>query len=261
MIDALKQRLQTYGQEHLVQFWGELSSVEQGQLAEQLDGLNFDELRELYEGGVTDSHAERAQRAEPAPAFRLDGQGNKFTVEEARQRGEQALRAGEVGAILVAGGQGTRLGFDRPKGEFPIGPVSGASLFKILFEKLFAVGRRYGQSIPLYLMTSPATHADTEAYLAKERYFGLNPQDVRIFCQGTMPAVDAATGRVLLDEKGKLFASPDGHGGMLAALDKIDAWQHHRARGLKQLFYFQVDNPLVEVCDPVFIGYHLLCGS
>ena len=123
-----------------------------------------------------------------------------------------------MGILLVAGGQGSRLGFEHPKGMYPIGPVTRAPLFQILLEKVLARGRAAGKPLPLYLMTSPATHAETEAYLAEKRYFGLPAEDARIFCQGTLPAVDAQTGKLLLAERGALATSPDGHGGMLAAL-------------------------------------------
>ena len=122
--------------------------------------------------------------------------------------------------ILTAGGQGTRLGFDRPKGMFPIGPLSQKSLFQIHVEKIVAAARRYGVRIPLYLMTSPATHAETAAFFAEHGRFGLPEEDLFLFCQGTMPAVDEQTGRVLLEGPGQVALSPDGHGGLLAALVK-----------------------------------------
>jgi UDP-N-acetylglucosamine/UDP-N-acetylgalactosamine diphosphorylase len=107
-------------------------------------------------------------------------------------------------------------------------------------------------------MTSPATDSETVGFLRQHRYFGLPERDVHIFCQGTMPAVDAASGKLLLAEKGRLFLSPDGHGGMLAALQKTGALADLRSGGLKQIYYFQVDNPLAIVCDPELIGGHLL---
>ena len=204
---------------------------------------------------------ELAARAEPPPAFRLDAAQNPFTPQQARQRAEESLRAGEFGAILVAGGQGTRLGFDHPKGMFPIGPLSGKTLFQIHVEKIVAAGRRYGVRIPLYLMTSPATHEETVAFFAAHDRFGLPEEDLIVFCQGTMPAVDAQTGRVLLEAPGRIAASPDGHGGMLAALDRSGALDDIERRGIRHLFYFQVDNPLVDICGREFVGYHLLAGS
>jgi UDP-N-acetylglucosamine/UDP-N-acetylgalactosamine diphosphorylase len=144
---------------------------------------------------------------------------------------------------------------------FAIGPVSGSSLFRILFEKVLAVGRRYGAPLPLYVMTSRATHDETSAYLVSERWFGLSPDDVRLFCQGQMPAVDLQTGKLLLAAKHELALSPDGHGGMLAALVKCGALDGLEQRGIRHIFYCQIDNPLVPMCDAEFIGYHALAGA
>src|SRR5690606_29735422 len=114
---------------------------------------------------------------------------------ETRSRGEEALRRGEVAALLVAGGQGSRLGFDKPKGMFAVGPVSGASLFQLHAEKVLALSRRYGKPVPLLVMTSPVTHADTEAYFHEHRFFGLAESHVFFFQQGSMPALDLASGK------------------------------------------------------------------
>jgi len=166
-----------------------------------------------------------------------------------------------VGVVLVAGGQGTRLGYNHPKGMFPIGPVSGKSLFQIHVEKVLAASRRYRAPIPLCLMTSPATHDETLEFFARNGRFGLPEEDFMVFCQGTMPAVDMATWRILLSEPGHVALSPDGHGGMLAALARSGCLAELRRRGIRQVFYFQVDNALVDVCGPEFLGYHLLSGA
>jgi UDP-N-acetylglucosamine/UDP-N-acetylgalactosamine diphosphorylase len=171
------------------------------------------------------------------------------------------MRAGQVGVILVAGGQGTRLGFEHPKGMFPIGPISGNTIFQILVERVLASSRRYGSPIPLFIMTSPATHDETVEFLNEYRFFGMEPDDVTIFCQGTMPAVDATTGQLLLADKASLALSPDGHGGMLRALEKNGCLQQARERGIRQFSYGQIDNPLVQICHPELIGYHLLAES
>lgn len=262
MKDELYHLLHPFGQEHLLAFWDSLDAAERQSLSDELRAIDYaliDRLcRQQTEQGPELASAERAA---PPPAFRLGAANNRFTPEEARQRGAEALRAGQVAVILVAGGQGTRLGFDHPKGMFPIGPVSGHSLFQIHVEKVLACGRRYGVRIPLYVMTSPATHQETLEFFARHDRFGLPPEDLRLFCQGTMPAVDAQCGKVLLAEPGRVALSPDGHGGILAALARSAALADLKSRGVRHVFYFQVDNPLVEVCAPEFLGYHLLCGS
>ncbi len=143
---------------------------------------------------------------------------------------------------------------------YPIGPVSGRTLFQMHFEQLRALAQRLGRGIPLYLMTSPATHNETVAFLDRHARFGLPAEDVRVFCQGTMPAMDER-GKVLLSAKGELFLSPDGHGGMLAAWQQSGCLQDAIDRGLSQIFYFQVDNPLVRVADCELLGFHVLQGA
>ncbi len=261
-IDQFRAAAGSHGQEHLVAFWDTLDERQQQRLARQIEGIDFPLVRRLWQereqvGNVRDLVA----RAKAPPAFRLDTTQNPFTPEQARGRAEEAIRAGDLGVILVAGGQGTRLGFDHPKGMFSIGPISGKSLFQIHVEKIVAAGRRYGVRIPLYLMTSPATHEETLAYFAAHDRFGLPAEDLIVFCQGTMPAVEADSGRVLLEAPDRIALSPDGHGGMLMALERSGVLANIERRGIRHLFYFQVDNPLVDIGGREFVGYHLLSDS
>jgi UDP-N-acetylglucosamine/UDP-N-acetylgalactosamine diphosphorylase len=229
-------------------------------LCQQIESLDLRRIEALYSAGVqAEDWAHLARKALAPPAFRLADRAPAISPQQAVDRGLQALAAGQIGVILVAGGQGSRLGFEHPKGMYSIGPVSGASLFQILLEKIAARARSVEMRIPLYLMTSPATHAETVEYLQAHEYFGVPSEDVKVFTQGTMPAVDAQTGQLLLAEKHQLVLSPDGHGGTLAAMGHCLA--DIRRRGLHQLFYCQVDNPLVEMCDPLLLGYHLLSNS
>lgn len=253
-------RLAPFGQEHVLAFWDELSGEQQDELAAQVLRLDLKKIDELFRAAhAAEDWAELARRAMAPPAFRLNDPERAISPQAAYDRGQQALAAGQVGVILVAGGQGTRLGFDHPKGMFAIGPVSGASLFQILLEKIAARSRSSQMRIPLYLMTSPATYQETVDYLRGNENFGLPNEDIKIFVQGTMPSLDAKTGRLLLEEKGRLALSPDGHGGTLYALSGCLA--DIRRRGLHQLFYCQVDNPLVDMCDPELLGCHLLSNS
>ncbi len=255
----LEARLEAYGQSHLLQFWEQLNADQRTALADQIRTIDFDLIRSLFEGADEQTDwDELARRAVSPPAIRLPGP-NLIAADDARDAGAAAWRAGEVAVVVVAGGQGSRLGFPHPKGMFPLGPVSGRTLFQIHADRILAAQRRYGQSIPWYIMTSPATHDETVAYFAEQDQLGLD--QVHVFCQGTMPAVDGQSGRILLAEKGCLFESPDGHGGTLAALVRSGCLADMQTRGIKRLFYFQVDNPLVDIADPLFIGYHLLSKS
>ncbi len=189
---------------------GMISSGQQrDQLRGQIEDLDLDQLSTLIAGhDAEQDFAALAASASSPPAVRADGSGANWTLEEARERGEQALQAGEVGAVIVAGGQGTRLGFDQPKGMFPIGPVSQRTLFQFFADRLVATGDRYGARIPLYVMTSDATDAETREYFEQNDYLGLSPEDVRIFKQGTMPAVDATHGQVAAVVEGLPCAQP-----------------------------------------------------
>ncbi|MBN1591546.1 MAG: UTP--glucose-1-phosphate uridylyltransferase, partial [Pirellulales bacterium] len=262
MRDAIEQRLHEYGQEHLLAFWDQLDARQQAALADEIRSVDLSLIARLYKDRDTCPHAEDVLRQATSPtAFRLDSAQNAFSCEQSRRCAIEALRAGRLGVILVAGGHGTRLGFDQPKGMYPIGPLSRKTLFQLHVEKIVAAARRWGVRIPFYLMTSPATDEPTRAFFDKHDRFGLAEEDLWIFCQGTMPAVDAATGKILLAEPGHLALSPDGHGGMLAALAASGALDDARQRGVEQLFYFQVDNPLVDIGGPEFVGYHLLSRS
>jgi len=254
--------LRENGQEHLLRFAAQLSAEQYESLARQICGIDFPLVWKLFAQRQEQSNfRDLALRAAEPAAFRLDVSKNRFSPAEARARGHQALAAGQVGVILVAGGQGTRLGFDHPKGMFPIGPVSGRTLLQIHIEKILATAARHAVRIPLYLMTSPATHEETLRFLAAHNHFGMAAEDLRVFCQGTMPAVDATTGQLLLDAPDRLAVSPNGHGGMLAAFAESGAMADAQVRGIRQLFYFQVDNPLVDIAGAEYIGYHILSDS
>lgn len=258
----LLEYLKPHGQEHLARFWDDLTEEGRRGLADQIGRIDFAQIARLFAG--RDQALEvvaLADRAGQPAAIRLGEEHNRFSRQSARRRGAETLAAGQVAVLLVAGGQGTRLGFDHPKGMFPIGPVSKCSIFQIHVEKVLATARRYGAPVPLYLMVSPATDRETREFFAEQRNFGLPEGDFRIFCQGTMPAVDDRTGKVLLADRGQIALSPDGHGGVLAALCASGALAEMAQRGIRQVFYFQVDNPLVDVCSPEFLGYHLLAAS
>ena len=252
----LLHRLHAHGQEHVLAGWESLTPAARGALVNQLAGIDLAELAALYRRR-DEPHTALPPRERIAPVPLLPAEPGAADV----ARGEAALRGGEVAALVVAGGQGTRLGSDRPKGLYPVGPVSGATLFRVHAEKVLALSRRYGRPVPLLVMTSPATHDETVAYFRAEGFFGLAGRDVFFFRQGTMPAVELATGRLLLERPGRLFQSPNGHGGTLTALAETGLLAGLKARGVRHVFYFQVDNPLVKVCDPGFVGRHVAADA
>ena len=247
-------RLRTHGQEHALLGWDSLDTSARAALARQLEALDLAELATLRERALAPPEAPPEQ-FEPVPITPAG-----FTAEE-KACGADALGRGEVAALLVAGGQGSRLGALQPKGMFPAGAISGTSLFQIHAEKVLATSRRYGHAAPLLIMTSPATDAPTRAFFAENGNFGLAPEQVTFFQQGTMPAVCPHTGKLLFEAPGKLFLSPNGHGGTLTALADSGSLRALTEQGVKHVSYFQVDNPLVKVFDPGFIGRHIAAES
>jgi UDP-N-acetylglucosamine/UDP-N-acetylgalactosamine diphosphorylase len=171
--------------------------------------------------------------------------------------GKELIHQGKVAAFVVAGGQGTRLGFDGPKGDFPISPIKNKTLFQIFAEYIAAASKRYKTDYPWYVMTSPLNRAGTEEIFHTNKYYGLEPENVFIFQQGTMPNF-SKDGRILMSDKANLSCSPDGHGGSLKALYKSGAVEDMKKRGVEFISYFQVDNPLINIFDPLFIGLHAL---
>ncbi|MCI0737488.1 MAG: UDPGP type 1 family protein [Gemmataceae bacterium] len=251
--DELRDLLRRHGQERVLAWWQELGDGERANLVSQLQSIDFDELRQLYQ--------EREQRS-VLPADERLSSLPRPSDDAARRaahkgRGEQAFREGKVAFLVVAGGQGSRLGFEHPKGMYPVGPVSHKSLFQIHAEKALALQKRYQAPLPFLVMTSPATDAETRAFFAEHQNFGLGADDVHYFRQGTMPALDLETGRLLMETKGSLFLSPDGHGGTLTGLADSGLLDALDRRGIQNIFYFQVDNPLVNLADTGFLGRHL----
>ena len=234
-------------------------------LAPQIAAIDFEQIAQLFQQGAA-SHdwaalARRADAAAGDAAWPIGRRRDDGALPMRAKRGVAALAAGKIGVLLVAGGQGSRLGFEHPKGMYSIGPVSRAHAAADSFRKSARRCAAYGAAVPIYMMTSPVTHDEQVEFLDEHDRFGLPADDVVLFCQGTMPAVDATTGKLLLAEKDSLFLSPDGHGGTVAALAASGAIEHMRRRGIEHLFYLQVDNPLTPIGDPEFIGYHLLAES
>jgi len=251
----LLDRFRAAGQDHVFRWLDELSPSQRQRLLAQLRAIDLDWLS----GAIEDYRSGRsAVPSHLAPADVLKPQGAQAA--RAAKLGEQLLRRGKVAAFLVAGGQGTRLGFDGPKGAFPIAPITGKTLFHVHAEKILALSRRYGVPIPWYIMTSDATHEPTIAFFREHRFLGLPEADVVFLKQGVFPAFDL-DGRLILEAKDRLFMNPNGHGGSICAVHDAGALDDMRRRGIELLSYFQVDNPLVNIGDAVFIGLHAEAGA
>ena len=263
MSNSLIERFRAAGQAQVFAFYDALDDAGKAQLLEQAREIDLDELAELNRTLVAGESADQFDYSslQPAPFEPLPRNGGDAQVwQNARNVGEEALRNGRVAAFTVAGGQGTRLGYDGPKGTFPVTPVTGHSLFQVFAEKLRAAATRYGQPLHWFVMTSHQNHDATDAHFREHDYFGLVPDHVHLFQQGRMPAVDH-DGKILLSAPDEIALSANGHGGSLRALDRSGALELMEREGIDVISYFQVDNPLIQVIDPAFIGFHLQRGS
>ncbi len=257
-VNEIRETLEAHGQSHLLAFYDDLNEEQQALLLEQLEAIDFDYVDEL-----------KTQFVDQQPEVNIPGDlqppeivpyGGGDMAEEARRRGEELLSAGKVAAFTVAGGQGTRLGYEGPKGCFEATPVVKKPLFRLFAEKIRAAANRYRKTIPWYIMTSPINHTATVAHFRQNDFWGFSPDDVIFFQQGTMPAI-RYDGKLMLARPYRPATSPDGHGGSLTAMRKSGSLEDMAERGVEVISYFQVDNPLVDCIDPVFIGLHSLAGA
>jgi len=256
----VRDRMEKIGQEHLFAFWEKRPESMRQRLLDDLSSLNLATVQELRRiiaeqgsAGVSTPKIELA----PAPYVPLS-ESRADTA--AREAGEEEIRRGRTAFLTVAGGQGSRLGFEGPKGMFPVTPLRKLTLFALFAEKLLAARRWYGADIPWLIMTGPQNHQATEEYFESERWFGLGRDTVHLFMQGSLPSF-SPEGRLLMAPDGGLFFNPKGHGGVIEALRQSGSLAAMREQRVEHLFYFQVDNPLVRVPDPVFLGFHCRARS
>jgi UDP-N-acetylglucosamine/UDP-N-acetylgalactosamine diphosphorylase len=254
------QLLQKYNQRHLLTFWGQLDGGGKEKLLKQIEELDFEALDEKIHRYIKRSSAVKLPaKIEPVPEYPALPQNaeQEGKYAEAKCLGTELLSKGKVAAFVVAGGQSTRLGFNGPKGEFAITPIKNKTLFGLFAEMIKASGEKYGFEPKWYIMTSPLNHETTRKIFRDNNFYGLKERNIFIFQQGTEVNF-SSDGKILLEEKDTLAVSPDGHGGSLKALHKSGAIADMKACGIEYISYFQVDNPLINIFDPLFIGLHVI---
>lgn len=260
---AAREALAAVGQEHVLTFYDQLDDAGKTKLLDQVEGVDWPEVAALVESHVKAKPTfEMPGSIEPAPWYPhtpTDDLRAKYI--EAQRTGEKLVKEGKVACFTVAGGQGTRLGWDGPKGTFPATPIRKLPLFACFAEYLHNIQNRFRLKVPWYVMTSPINDAATRAFFEENSYFGLKKENVMIFPQAMMPALDMETGKVLLAAKDAIALSPNGHGGSLKALFTSGAIADMHKRGVTQISYTQVDNPIVRMIDPLFLGLHALDGA
>ncbi len=250
--------LERYDQSHIIDHWKRLSPDKQKELSRDLLALDFDLVFELFNQASESKSPSSSPAITPAsiiPIPRTDPE--RASHQEARRQGEELIRKNKVAILIVAGGQGSRLGFHGPKGKLAITPVKKKSLFQLFAETIKALSLRYQADLPLLLMTNPENHDETRIFFEGNNFWGLSPRRVYFFDQGMLPTL-TANGTLILKDETHILTNPDGHGGSLKALHTSGLLGILMNEGFSDLFYCQVDNPLVRIADPVFIGYHRL---
>jgi len=260
----LKEKFTAAGQGHVFKYFDELDDSQKKALIEQLEQVDLDELSRLNKELVFSNNSGEAidfSKLTPAPYHAIPADKTKDALWiKAKAIGEDAIRAGRLAAFVVAGGQGTRLGFNAPKGLYNVTPVKQKSLVEVFAQKILSASKKYGVSIPWLVMTSHINDKATREFFEQNNFFGLKKEDVIFFKQGLMPAVDL-NGKIILENKGKIAMTPDGHGGCLRGMCRSGAVEELKKRGIDCISYFQVDNPLVNIIDPYFLGFHIMGKS
>ncbi|CAK1592663.1 unnamed protein product [Parnassius mnemosyne] len=263
--ESLKEYLTAHGQEHLIKYWPELSENEREQLAGEIKKLDMAEINSLFQRAMESTKVileKTDDDLKPIPQSHYESVPGltEDKIREYQSIGFKEISEGKVGVLLLAGGQATRLGFGHPKGMYNVGIPSKKTLFQIQAERILRVQQMAAEStgregkITWYIMTSEHTMGPTAEYFKDHSYFGLNEEDVMFFEQGTLPCFDF-DGKIFLDEKYHLSSAPDGNGGLYRALKTQGVLDDIKRRGVQHLHAHSVDNILIKVADPVFIGY------
>lgn len=247
-------KLEKYGQLHVLQYYDELSGHEKEALLEQIMGTDLAMLAQCL-------HKEELNpRGEITPIEVMKLAQIEERRDEFVQAGLDAIRAGKIGAVMLAGGMGTRLGADVPKGTYNIGLTKEVYIFQRQVENLLDVVHQAEAWIPLYVMTSDKNHEVTKAFFEEKKYFGYNPDYVTFFMQDMAPASDY-NGRVYMEEKYKMSTSPNGNAGWFLSMIKWGVADQVKEAGIEWLNVFAVDNVLQRIADPCFLGATIVTGS
>jgi UDP-N-acetylglucosamine/UDP-N-acetylgalactosamine diphosphorylase len=271
---AVQQRLINANQKHLVAYWSELNDEQRKILLHDISEVDFERVKQAYDAIKNELLAEtnvdtKAEVLddimEPIPDH-MAGSINEASneqLESYRQQGLKAVSEGSVCVLLLAGGQGTRLGVDYPKGMFDVDLPSKKSLYQIQAERIRRLEQLANEQyhtdtgiIPWFIMTSEHTQEQTEKYFRSHNYFGLKRENIILFEQHTLPALDFQ-GKILLEEKHKLTKAADGNGGLYRALKTRGVLNEMKKRHIKYIHVYGVDNILVRLADPTFIGFCL----
>lgn len=254
MYNDVEKILEKYGQTHLLKYYNELSDENQKKLLNQISNIDFSLL------SLLDNKEHKVQKGKLEPLGAITTDEIEKRKDEFLSAGLDAIKKGKVGAVLLAGGQGTRLGFDKPKGMLNVGITRTLYLFECLINNIMAVVKQADAWIPLFIMTSEKNNDDTVNFFEENNYFGYNKDYVSFFIQEMAPSVDYS-GKILLEAKDRVSSSPNGNGGWFSSLKKAGLSDKIEKDGIEWLNVFAVDNVLQKIADPCFIGAVIATGN
>lgn len=249
MYQRAYQKLLPIKQEHLLAYWDDLSSNEKAALFQQIKNLDISTY--LQQRKVLSSSTSPLSFA-LEPFYDFEFAGNKSN----KQYGKELIKQGLMGCLIVAGGQGSRLRFEGPKGMFPVSPVKNKTLFQLFAEKLAAASRQAGRPLYLAIMTSPLNHIDTVDFFEQNHFFGVNPEQISFFSQGMLPVINQ-TGNLFLETPGVIAEGPNGNGSALEDFYKSGIWDDWYQKGIRYVNFIVIDNALADPFDAELLGYQI----
>jgi len=250
-LNNVKEILKKYGQEHLLNGYDNLNLDKKEVLLEQILNIDFDLIKNLYENS---SKKNEIAENDITPIEYVEKEKISYEEKEKYNRiGEEVIKTSGLAVITMAGGQGTRLGYNGPKGACTIGLASGKTIFEILIDVLKDAKNKYGKPVHWYLMTSKENNNDTVKFFEENNYFDYGKENVSFFVQGELPMLDI-NGKILRTKEGLVKEAADGHGGVLEAIYKNNILEDMKKRNIKWVYIGGVDNVLAKMVDPIFIG-------
>ncbi len=248
-MEEIQKKLKKYGQGHLLNFYDTLDENKQKKLLEQIENIDFELMNSLYN---TTKNENKEENKKIEPIEFIDKYKLNDLYKDYEEIGKKAIKEGKLAAVTMAGGQGTRLGHNGPKGTFDIGLDSHKSLFELLCDTLKEANKKYDVQIPWFIMTSKENNSETIDFFKKNKYFGYE-KNVYFFEQGQLPMIDTE-GKILIGEDGLVKLASDGHGGVYESLIKNGMINKMKELGVEWVFIGGIDNCLVKMVDPVLMG-------
>ncbi|ALC86730.1 hypothetical protein AM499_13515 [Bacillus sp. FJAT-22090] len=257
-LEYIREKINRFGQGHLLSFYNVLKPKEKEALINQINEIDFEEIEDASSQLSIPPNNSKGKILPIEYESVLSLSDSKRKMYE--EHGLKLLKEKKVAVVLIAGGQGTRLGHDGPKGTVSIGVSSNQSLFALQAERLRKIEEKTKSIIPWYIMTSPINELETKKFFKENDYFNCKPEQIFFFKQDLIPTL-TPNGKIILESKSKISMSPNGNGGVFAAMKSSGILKDLKMKGIKWVFFNNIDNALVQVADPLFIGFADLKGA